>query len=35
MGKKKFVINEDTCKAAGDSKETVEWLKRETRKLKT
>lgn len=35
MGKKKFVINEEACRAAGDSEETIKWLKKETRKLKT
>jgi len=33
MGKKKFVINEEACRAAGDSEETIKFLKKETRKL--
>ena len=35
MAKKKFVINEEACRAAGDSEETIKFLKKETRKLKT
>jgi len=33
MGKKKFVINEEACRARGDSEETIKLLKKETRKL--